>query len=376
MFLHNLKYEFLNTVRQKEMIGWMMIFPIILATFFYLAFHNLYERDNLFSEIPVAVVERQEDAVFRTVLDELAKSDTPLFAVQYVSDEQAEQLLQDGDVKGIIFTGDTLSMVAAESSAETTIIRSFLTQYSTQKAVITETAQNSPRQLGAVTEALGKEISAIRTESLSDGNMDVYASYFHNLIAMVALFASSSGLFAATQNQGNLSAIGARKCISPTHKLKTILSGLLAAFFGQTICVFLSITYIIFVLGVNMGDNIPLLYLSGMTGTLAGTSIGFFIGSIGRMSEGAKFGIAFSFTMVSCFFSGLMVGGIKGVIAQHCPIVNKLNPAALISDLFYCLTIYDSYERYTQVTLTLFAMSVLFTAGGFLLTRRKKYASI
>ena len=81
-------------------------------------------------------------------------------------------------------------------------------------------------------------------------------------------------------------------------------------------------------------------------------------------------------TMISCFLSGLMIADMKSIISQHCPVVNKLNPAALISDLFYCLSIYDDYSRYISVTATLLIMTVLFTAGGFLLTRRKKYASI
>ena len=42
MFLHNLKYEFLQNIRQKELIGWMMLFPIVLATLFYVAFGNIY----------------------------------------------------------------------------------------------------------------------------------------------------------------------------------------------------------------------------------------------------------------------------------------------------------------------------------------------
>ena len=376
MFWHNLKYEFLQGIRQKEQIGWMMIFPIVLATFFYLAFGNLYEQDELFCEIPVAVVELKEDAVFSSVMEELAQGEDPLFTVQYTEQEAAEALLRDGEIDGIILVDETLSMVAKENCTEASIIHAFLSQYHTQKTVITDTMKTNPQHVGAVTESLSAEIRALDTRSMSNGNMDLYASYFHNLIAMVALFAATGGVFAATQNQGNLSPIGARKCTSPTHKLKSIISSLLATFLCQTICTFLSITYIALILRVDMGNNIPMLYLSGAIGVLAGTALGFFIGSIGTLAENTKFGIAFAFTMVCCFLSGLMVGNMKPLFEQHCPIVNRLNPAALISDLFYCLTIYDNYTRYTQIALTLIVMSVIFTAGGFLFTRRKKYASI
>jgi ABC-2 type transport system permease protein len=71
-----------------------------------------------------------------------------------------------------------------------------------------------------------------------------------------------------------------------------------------------------------------------------------------------------------------MLGNMKTVIEQNATIINKINPAALISDLFYCLNIYDDYKRYTEKFVTLLILSVIFTIGGFLLTRRKKYASL
>lgn len=376
MFWHNFKYEFLNNIRQKELIFWLMCFPIILGTFFNMAFGNLYEKDEMFNEIPVAVVEIQPDNTFRAVMDELSSGDSPLFKPEYTDGEKANELLKEGDVTGIIYVDGELSLSVTGNGLAPSIIKSFLEQYEAQKTIITDTAMQNPEKLQDVIAALSADIDCIDTNELSSGNMDVYAQYFHNLIAMVALFGTMSGLYAATSNQGNLSQIGARKCVSPTNKLKAIIANLLAAFCVMVICTFISITYIVFILKIDMGNRIPMIYLSGATGSLMGVSLGFFIGSIGRISEGAKIGISMSFTMFCCFLSGLMVGNMKAIIEQYCPIVNKINPAAVISDLFYCLTIYDDYTRYIEKTATLFVMTFIFTAGGFLLTRRKKYASL
>lgn len=376
MFGHIFKYEFLNTIRQKELVFWMMCFPIILGTFFNLAFGNLYEKEEIFNEIPVAVAEIKEDSVFREVMVSLSKGDSPLFKVQYTDMEEAEELLKNEDIKGIICVDDELSLSVAGNGLEQSIIKSFLEQYEAQKTIITDTAANNPEKLQNVIAALSADIDCIETKELSRGNMDEYVQYFQNLIAMVALFGTMVGLFAATSNEANLSAIGARKCVSPTHKLKSIVANLLAAFCAQVICVFISITYIVFILKIDMGDKIPIMYLSGAAGSLLGVSLGFFIGSIGRMSEGVKVGISTSFSMFCCFLSGLMVGNMKAVINQHCPVINKINPAAVISDLFYCLAVYDDYCRYMEKMVTLLIMSAVFITGGFLLTRRKKYASI
>ncbi len=376
MFWHNFKYEFLQTIRQKEIIGWMMLFPLVLSTLFYVAFGNLYEKDITFSKIPVAVCNSDNDEIFKSVITELSQGDEAMFSSKFTDEKSAQALLKDGDVIAIINVGDKLSMSVTGESIKASVVRSFLEQYQTQYAIISEVAKKSPEKLSDVTNALSKEIDSITTKELTKGKMDPYSSYFFNLLAMVALFGSTSGVFAATQNQGNLSDIGARKSISPTHKLKSICAFLLAALCAQSVCTVISTTYILFVLGVDMGENIFLIYFSGIIGSLAGVSLGFFIGSIGSMSENTKFGMAFAVSMVCCFLSGLMVGNMKPLINKTCPVVNKLNPAALISDLFYCLSIYDDYKRYCNIALSLVVMSVIFIMAGFLLTRRKKYASI
>ena len=71
MFWHNLKYEVLSGLRVKDVLFWLILFPIVLATFFKIAFGSIYEKTTLFSTIPLAVVETTEQPVLHTVLDNL-----------------------------------------------------------------------------------------------------------------------------------------------------------------------------------------------------------------------------------------------------------------------------------------------------------------
>ena len=144
----------------------------------------------------------------------------------------------------------------------------------------------------------------------------------------------------------------------------------------RLLCLIFLHCYILFILRIDMGDKIPMIYLSGILGSVLGVSLGFFIGSATSASESAKMGMTMGISMTSCFLSGLMVGNMKAVIEENCPIINVINPASIISDLFYCLSIYDDYSRYIERAVLLLIMSVVFAAGGFLMTRRKKYASI
>ena len=51
-------------------------------------------------------------------------------------------------------------------------------------------------------------------------------------------------------------------------------------------------------------------------------------------------------TMLGCFLAGMMGVGMKYVIDKNLPIVNKINPANMITDGFYSLYYYSDYTRY------------------------------
>ena len=86
--------------------------------------------------------------------------------------------------------------------------------------------------------------------------------------------------------------------------------------------------------------------LLSLIGSLSGISLGLFIGSYIKTNENAKVGIMISITMACCFLSGMMGVGMKYVIDKNLPILNKINPANMITDGFYSLYYYSDYSRY------------------------------
>ena len=59
MFKHNLKYNLKTLFKNKALIFWTYLFPIILGTFFYLAFHDI-EKNETFKAIPIAIIENAD----------------------------------------------------------------------------------------------------------------------------------------------------------------------------------------------------------------------------------------------------------------------------------------------------------------------------
>ena len=381
MFLHNFKYDFKRTVRDKGLIFWMMAFPIILSTLFQLALSNIYDEDVLRDTINIAVVgsgDSFEDQMFSQAVSAAVQDGEPLFKAEFTDSSEAENLLKEDKVSGVIHTDDMSRMFSPKvDTTHQTIIREFIDTYKTNATVYMEAMLSSDSKKAEELMSLVQNgVAPTAFKQLGAKSMNIIDQYFYNVIAMVAFFGSMTGMLAAVGNQPNLSKNAARKSVSPAPRGLTVASGILSAFAAQLLCVIISTTYILTVLGKYLGDNILLVYLSGAAGALLGVAFGFFIGSIGKMSEGGKTGITMSVTMLCCFLSGLMVPNIKAEIESSAPIINRLNPAALISDLFYCMNMYDDYTIYIQRLCIMLALTVVFGVLGILFTRRRKYASI
>ena len=378
---HNFKYEFIVCLRSKDVILWMLFFPIFLGTVFHIAFGN-FTASNSFESVPVAVVMESENEAFRTVMDEITADEEPLFTVTYTDREQALKMLENNDISGIMYVGDSVSVSVSGLTSGTTInvnktiVKSFAEQYNSTAAIIENTMKTDITKLSAVIEALSEQVSCNEQLPLTNGNTDNMLGYFYNLIAMVGLFGSNLGSYMAVDHQANLSPLGARRCCSPRRKFSSVVSSLLANFAAEVVCVAVSLTYLIYVLDIDFGTNIPFVYLAGVLGGFLGTSFGFFVGSIGTKDGDAKSAICIAVNLTCCFFSGLMISNMKAVVDTVAPWFNEINPAAVISDAFYCLNIYDDYERFTTKIITMLIMTVVFCIGGFLFTRRRKYASL
>ena len=240
MFSHIFKYEFKSCLRQKAILFWLIAFPIILGCFFKMAFSGIYEKDVVFNAIPVAVTNIEENDILKQVLEQISDGDDALFKVTYTDIDKAEEMLKSKDIKGIIKASD-LSLEFGSTGIQQTIVKTFIQQYKTQEKIITDTAKNAPQKLDKVIASLSEKISPNEDIPLH-GNPDITMQFFYNLLAMTALFGSMSGLFVAQENQGDLSALGARRCCSPVNKLTSITATLLAFHVVEMICMVISVT--------------------------------------------------------------------------------------------------------------------------------------
>lgn len=381
--IHNFQYSLKRFFRNKSELFWILLFPILLGTMFKMAFGGISEAEQ-FHAIPVAIVcdDSEGAKTFHMVADELGKKGREQFLdITYCEEEKAKDLLSKKKVNGILYASDTVTLTLSDNNGSdninSNILNCFVQQYHTQQNAIAEIATTHPENLATVVTFLKEENSYIKEVSLSrNEDEDSYTQYFYNLLAMSCLFTSMSGLYIAIYNQENLSELGARKNLSPIHKLKTIVGELTACILSRFCCNLIGFFYVAFVLQVPIMTRLPLEILTLFISCLVGVTSGFFIGNIGKMEEHTRIGIAVAIHMFGCFLSGLMIGNMRQIVEDTCPIINKINPAALISDSFYSIATYDSLNRYFQNIGTLTLWAILFVTIGFFMTRRRKYASL
>ena len=370
--LHLMKCRCTQLLRGND-IFWSLLFPMILGTMFHFAFGNL--ATTTLEPIPVAIVVNEVNEQSEQ-FENFTREATDILAAETMDKKEALSQLEAGNIDGIFETGSEHKLTVTTSNLNTSILQSVLQTYQMNENIILEIAKTCPENLQEAWNELSNYKNTTEQKDIGGNKQDRAMPYFFALIGMACMYGCFLGMRCAIDMQANLSALGARRSVTPTHRLKLIIADMITTFALHFICVILVLIYLQLVLGINLGNRPGETLLVSAVGSMIGVALGIFVGSLGKIGENAKVAITLSTSMVCSFFAGLMVGTIKDIIEQHAPIINRLNPAALISDAFYSLSIYYDMERYYKNVLILFGMSVLLIGLSFWQVRRERYDSI
>ena len=373
--LHLIKYNLLVKVKNFATTFWPLIFPLLLGTMFYFAFGNIDDAD--FETVQVGIVKEEEpDTLFLMFLDQVENNGNHLIAAQELSGTAALAKLENEEISGIYYVGKAPSLTVAANGIPQSILQSVLTSYETGKSTIRQIVRTHPSGLWKGIQKMLNQQEPITQVSLGGHTINGTVQFFYALIAMTCLYGCFIGFGSAITLQANITALAARRCVTPTHKLKLILSEQIASFLLGYFDVIVLLIYLRYILKLDFQGKIGPMLLISFFGSLIGVSIGIFVGSLGKMKEGVKIGIILGISMICSFLSGLMNNTMKDIVEKNAPFINRINPAALISDAFYCINVYDDLERYYRNLITLAVMSVVLVTASFLLIRRENYDSI
>ena len=374
MFKHNLKYSLKILLKNKSLIFWTFIFPILLGTLFKMAFSNIENSETL-KIIDIAIVNDTEfnnDVTLKETIKYLSDetNEDKLFNTKYVDKDSASELLKNNDISGYIEVKNNNVIVNVNKSGINETIIKYVVDEVIRNNKIYENFIKEGRNPYEITSAVKAKLNNISNENLSYTNIE-----FYTLLAMTALYGGLISMFISNKHQPNISAAGKRTSISCIKKSTLIFTNLLASYIIEVIGLFIVLAYTIYVLKADFGSNLALVILITLAGALAGLAIGLVI-SLLKVKENAKTGILIGTTMMMSFFSGMYGITMKYVIDKNIPVINKINPTSLITDAYYSLYYYDTYSRYITNLVLLLLISGLLIGVSIIKLRRNRYDSI
>lgn len=393
MFLHNFKYSLKTLLRNKGLIFWTFAFPIILGTLFSLAFSDIENKETL-DIIDIAIVNNEEfktDTYFTESFKVLSKKKDPnqLFNTKYTDLSTAKNLLKENKITGyLLFTNNDVKITVNDKGYNETILRFVVDELSSQKEML-ETITNkeitNAYKSGNLTVDYKKiyqdTLSLINSttpklNNISNSNLSYTMIEYYTLLAMACLYGALISMSVTNKKIANMSSAGKRTSISPANKKTLLLGSFLASYLVQLLGILILYLYTILVIKVDYGNNTLLVFLLLMAGSLAGLTLGIAISTVLKSNENTKTGILISLTMLASFLSGMMGITMKYVIDTNIPILNKINPAAMITDGLYSLYYYSTLDRFYFNIISLIIFSIIMLFISYQGLRREKYDSI
>ena len=385
MFFHNFLYSLKVLFRNKPLMFWSFAFPIVLGLLFNLAFKDI-EKNESFSFFDIAIVNSEEylnNPIYKEAYTSLSEGDDKLFDINYVSKEEADVLLEDKEIVGYLEFSESVSITINQNGINETILKFVVDEIESNKEMINSLIQKrlENNKYSEIELIIGEIKSKVLNTSVSlkdqtKDNISYTMIEYYTLIAMTALYGGTIAIYITNLKLANMGSIGKRTAVTAIKKSSLLLSSLLASYLIQILELALLFLFTIFVLSVDYGNNLLYIIILALIGSFAGLTLGVAIATLIRASENTKTGILIAVTMFGCFLSGMMGITMKYVVDTYAPLVNLVNPAALITDGFYNLYYYGLNDNFILDLILLLVFSAVMLLISYRGLRRQKYDSI
>lgn len=373
-----IKHLFKITLSDKISIFWVLLFPIILGTFFMLAFEGLKNKDN-FTSIKVAFVgdvDKSESSLYSIMEDLPYESEqsevTNMFLLSEVATkEEAEQQLNDKEIKGYIYNDELY--IYKNGMSETvikTVMEIYYKAFDQATALVENTALTYPEAFARVF----KENNLF--EETGEKTSSLLESYYYSVLGMAIMLASSFSLVGTAFILPNQTEIGKRIAISPQSKIKNLLLILFVNFVIMMSIFILILLYFKFVVGIPFHYPVRVIIITFL-GALFALALGFSENILmSKLSFNTKVGINTTIGVFGGFLSGMMFQPMKYFTEKYIPFLKYINPVNLITDGLLSIEQYNHHIRYYINLGCLALFTIILITLSALKFRREKYESL
>ncbi|MGX7263135.1 ABC transporter permease [Enterococcus crotali] len=382
MFWHLYYYRLKIQLKNKVLLFWSLVFPLLLGLFFTAAFSSL-DTIDLITKIPVGIVtdeqvSPQNTELFLNTLKEIKSNDQAMFSPTILSKEKADKQLLDEKIDGYYtLTNEDIALTVSKQTIQQNVLDSFMNQFLQSKMTLATLQKEDPALLASsITEKIGKTTNYISVKQATASKGSQKSFFFFTLIGMSCMFGMFWGISNANDEQANQSANGIRLSMTPKNKLFIVLTNLISSFTIFSVEIFFILGFFHFVYGVDFGTRWLLILLTCALATLTALSLGVLFGNILKVPLNQKISLAVTFQMTCSFLAGMMSPDIKLLVNQHLPWLNAINPVNLISEALYKLYYYQNIDSFYTNLLSLLILTVIFIIASVIYERRVQYVSL
>lgn len=389
-------YQLRALVRDRSMLVWTLMFPLILATVFMAMFQRIDNAE--LTPMPLGVVTDQAYSDAPGLSDLMTGISAPdaehrlAIVTEYSSQEAAQAAADKGTIQGYIVVTDRtpdLRLTGEGAAAETSVVLrwamdSYARTAAMGESIAIDTAkgatspEDAQARLAPVLQILdkpghGQELTSEVQVTPSSGSST--ARYYFALLA----FAAASGMVMAMVSVRSVvagsSPTGTRRTMAAIPRWR-ILAGVMAAVWvALTACLTIGFLYMRWVCKVNFGVHWQWSFLAVAVTALLFSAAGAVLGTVPRLSTG----IVTALSTILSLFTGLY-GRPSQTLADKVetavPWLAHANPLWQSTRAFYSLLYYDTLSAFATAIGIMLAMTAVLATLATIRMRRMSHAHL
>lgn len=367
MFFYLFKNRLFCLIRQKSFFLFSLVLPIFLALLFFFGI-NLFAREN--NTIRLGII-GSENALTNYFKDAVKEDGTSMFYLKFTDEWEGEELLKNGDIKGLIKANNEPTLFVLEEGNDQNIINYFLTRYKWKNNINTLIPNNQ-----LTDEFYETAVDNSNSNRFPNILPDRERIFFYNLLVLILLLGARLGFNEVKIILQERSPLGLRILNAPKSRSSICFSNLMAAFVIHLIGVVLCLTFITQVLKLDLLIHfVPLIIISFAT-SIFGFSLGTFICVIIRANNKVRSTILNLILILGSITAGIFDGNIKYLILERMPMFRYVNPFILVFDLFYGIASSENIFKINLNFLIMLVITLVLAGYSAIFIRRRDYASI
>ena len=346
----NIKYMFIDTIRDKAVVFWLLAFPILLSAFFFMAFKDLDNYD--LTKINVGIEQSNPYYEILNFVDVLELKET--------SSDEVENLLKEKEI--VAYIKDDGDLLIKDSGINVSIVKNIMDQIVQM------------REMRLPMERYDFEVVYTQDKTV---DMTSVNYYMYTLVGMISIYGYYIAVSLFSLYQANISTLGARLSVSPLNKLTVVITSAFVSFIFSFMANALALVFIHLVLGVKIIVNLGPSILILLGASIFSVALGAVISTSNKMGPEMKSGLGTVITLTLAFLTGMMNPTIKHFIEDKLPVLAAYNPVNIVNDSLVSVNVLGLDTGDIAIPLLrLIALSLVLFVLSMIWIGRKTYDSI